>query len=692
LAPKKKRDSQYFNRELSWLQFNDRVLSLALNNDMPLLERAKFHGIFASNLDEFFMVRVATLLRRIELKDKRPDPSGRTPDEQLAEVLAKVRLLLKKQANSWQRSLYPKLENASIKVLTYQQLAEQQRDFCRNYFYDNIASILSPMACDLGHPFPVLQNRQLYFAVESIIDADAEQNHLFSILPVPDNQLPRIIELPGDDSAHNFIFLEEVIRHYIGHFYLGNTVTKTGLFRITRDAEFSLEEADAEDLLQLIESQLKERRRGAVVRVELEQGIANNLVKRLKKEMQLQDDQVFRQSMPIDLGFLFALYGRNEFDHLKDKTLKTYVPRWESDDIFSVIAAKDRFLHHPYEQFDPVIELLERAASDPNVMAIKQVLYRVSAKSPVIEALSKAAESGKQVSVLMELQARFDEENNIEQAQRLERAGCHVVHGVMGLKTHAKALLIIRREVTGIRRYVHLATGNYNEKTARLYSDCGMMTTREDIAEDVSHLFNVITGYSRPNRWRNLGVAPINLSEKIIELIHNEIQRSHPEMPGHIFVKVNSLLDKKVINALYEASQNNVRVDLVVRGICGLIPGVAGISENIFVKSIVGRYLEHPRLFRFKNGNDPVYYLSSADWMPRNLHKRIEAFFPVLDRDIQRELDVIIEYNMMDNLNSWQLMPDGEYEKISRRGKTAFDLFTEFHRHYQEMHQSAEGE
>lgn len=677
-----KAENKYLNRELSWLEFNSRVLQLALNKKLPELERAKFYAIFSSNLDEFFMVRVAALLRRIELKDMRPDISGFLPKVQLDLVLTKVKEHLKLLENNYKFSLIPKLRKNSIRLLTWGDLSENQKNFVYNYFQDQVFPIIVPMASDLGHPFPVLKGKQLYFAIHSTQEKSKKKKLLFSIVPVPDKVLPRLVRLPSTDKSIDFIFIEEIIRTQIGQLYIGNKVKEIGLFRITRDAEFSLEEEEAEDLLKIIETQLKERRKGSVVRLEVEKKFPKNLLNRLQKELSLANELVQESSAPLDLSCFFEIYGITASMDLKIPKFQGITPPWAENSIFKAIREKDRFLHNPYHGFGPLVTLLEEAASDKKVLAIKQVLYRVSSDSPIVNALAKAAENGKQVSVLMELTARFDEENNIEHAQKLEAAGCHVVHGVMGLKTHAKALLIIRREASGIRRYVHLATGNYNEGTAKLYSDCGILTTREDVAEDVSHLFNVITGYSRPLQWRRLAVAPINLKDRIIQLIDNEIATSRVEMPGHIFAKMNSLLDKDIIERLYKASQKHVNIDLVIRGICALKPGVVGLSDNIRVKSIVGMYLEHSRLFRFKNGNNHQYFISSADWMPRNLYKRIEVMVPVTDSDGQAYIDEIIDFNLQDNVNSWTLNLNGEYTKLKHGGVEAFDLFSEFHRRY----------
>jgi polyphosphate kinase len=672
----------FFNRELSWLAFNQRVLEIGMDPQQPALERAKFLAIFASNLDEFLMVRVATLLRRIDAGDTRPDMSGLIPREQLTAVLARISDLRRRRDQNWMRSLAPKLRRLGIDFLTLGQLSETQRKYIRSYFQENIFPVINPMACDLGHPFPVLQAKQLYFAVHSHLEGGKKKERLFSILPVPSKVLPRLLELPGNDERYQFVFLEDIIRAHLQAFYVGNEITAVGLFRIVRDAEFSLEEADAEDLLQLVENQLKERRKGAVVHLYVEQEMNKALLKRLRKELETESELIMESRIPLDTTFLFELYGRVDIPQAKEKPINGILPGWSEGDIFQALQRCDRFLHHPYHQFEPIITLLRQAAEDPDVLAIKQVLYRVSGNSPVIKALSKAAENGKQVTVLVELTARFDEENNIEYAQQLEAAGCHVVYGVLGFKTHAKALLVIRRESSGIRRYVHLATGNYNDKTAKLYTDCGIMSSREDIAEEVSHLFNVITGYSRPNDWQHLAVAPINMKEEIINLIKAEIAISRPQIPGHIAAKMNSLLDPDVIEALYEASANDVHIDLYIRGICALRPGVSGLSENIRVKSIVGRYLEHPRLFRFNNGNEPRYYLASADWMPRNLEKRVEAMVPIIDEQAKAQIDEIFAFNAADNRNSWLLSPDGDYNKVKHAGIEAFDVFTRLHEAY----------
>ncbi len=672
-------DKNYFNREYSWLLFNDRVLNLAADKSLPLLERARFNAIFSTNLDEFFMVRVASIIRRMELADRRLDISGFTPEEQLLFVIDKVKNQLKKQEKIFHSDILEAFAGKNIFFDKIADLTKEQQQFVFNYFQERIFPVTLPMACDLGHPFPMLLSDQLYLAVYSRMERDGKR--LFSIIPIPHKVLPRIIRLPSAKDERHFIMLEDAVRAYLEQFYIGNEVLENTLFRVTRDAEFSLEDMDAEDLRQKVASQLKERKKGPAVRLEVEKSAPNSVLKRLVSELEIDKNLVFKLKVPLDFSYLLSLYEELDNPELKYTPFRGKTPAWTEKSIFTSISKKDRYLHHPYHLFNPVVKLVEEAAVDPKVLAVKLVLYRVSANSPIVKALKKAAENGKQVSVLLELYARFDEENNLINAKILEEAGCHVIYGVVGFKTHAKALLIIRREAGGIRRFVHLATGNYNDRTARVYSDFGLFTVREDIAEDVSHLFNVITGYSRPVRWRRLGVAPINLREKILELIENEIAKSRKEMPGHIFAKMNSLLDKEIIDALYRASRSHVKIDLVVRGICALKPGVKGLSENIFVRSIVGRFLEHARIFRFNNNNSPLYFISSADWMPRNLNKRIEALVPVDDDEIKSYLDRIISFNLADNVNSWVLLPDGRYKRVKMKsGEEKIDIFENFMR------------
>ena len=672
----------YTNRELSWLAFNDRILGEARDKTLPLFERLKFLSITSSNLDEFFMIRVASLKDMVHAKYTKQDIAGMTPSEQLEKILNNAHDLVNLQYSTYNRSLLPSLkQNGFVMVAEH----EEQGAYVDQYFMDNVYPVLTPMAVDSSRPFPLIRNKSLNIGAlitRKEAEEGKEQEMDFATVQVP-SVLPRVVVLPeGKNGEKRGILMEEVIERNIGKLFLNYNVVCAHPYRIMRNADLSIDEDDASDLLKEIQKQLKKRQWGEVIRLEVEEGIDERLLKILEKEFHIKKQDIFFIPGPLDLTFLMKLYGIEGFDSLKTpKYIPQPVPGMnEEEDIFTQIRKGDILLHHPYMTFDPVVDFVRQAAKDPDVLAIKQTLYRVSGNSPIIAALAQAAENGKQVSVLVELKARFDEENNINWAKMLEKAGCHVIYGLVGLKTHSKITLVVRREEDGIRRYVHLGTGNYNDSTAKLYTDCGILTCAEPIGEDATAVFNMLSGYSEPKKWNYLSVAPIWLRDKFLKLIEREKDNAKAGKPAHIIAKMNSLCDQKIIAALYEASAAGVKIELIIRGICCLKVGIPGISENISVRSIVGNFLEHSRIFYFLNNGQEELYMGSADWMPRNLDKRVEILFPVLDERLKKEVKHILDIQLADNVKAHVMQADGSYGKIDKRGKTlliAQDYFCE---------------
>lgn len=616
----------FFNRELSWLKFNLRVLKEAAVKTTPLLERLKFVAITASNLDEFFMVRVAGLWDKWEDGINQRDASGLTVKEQLDEISASAHEQVKLQYK-YMLSILKELENNGIRICRVSKISEKGRSWLDEYYREVVYPVLTPMAVDASRPFPFLANRTLNLAVE-LINQDEEQS--MGLVQVP-SVLPRLVEVEGEEKR-TFVFLEDVISGNCAELFKGCQILDVVPFRLTRDSDLDVDEDDIDNLLKEVEKSLRKRKRGAAVRLELNKTTNLRIKKFLSDNLDLSEQEIFEINGPLDATCFFKFAG---LPGMWPWLYEPFVPQRplelpDDSDLFGAIRAKDILLHHPYESFDPVVKLVNDAASDPKVLAIKQTLYRVSGNSPIVAALARAAENGKQVTVLVELKARFDEENNIIWARRLEQAGCHVIYGLVGLKTHAKIILIVRKEADGIKRYVHLGTGNYNDNTAKLYTDMGLLTANDQFGSDASAFFNLLSGYSEPPLWNKLVMAPLGLRDKIYELIDNEIAQVKAGNKGHIIVKMNSLIDQQVIQKLYEASIGGVQVELIVRGICGLRAGLEGISENITVRSIVGRQLEHSRIFWFANGGEQQLYLSSADWMPRNLNDRVELFFRTL--------------------------------------------------------------
>ncbi len=661
----------YRNREDSWISFDERVLSEARDKNIPLFERLKFLSITASNLDEFFMIRVASLKDCVHAGYTKKDIAGMTPQEQIDQIMKRVHEMVNVQYSTYARSLVPMLKQSGLEIIaTHEELTEKQQKYVDRYFEENVYPVLTPMAMDSSRPFPLIRNKTLNIGA-LISKKDSNEEAQFATVQVP-SVLPRIVEIPSKKEGERcVILLEQIIERNIGKLFLNYDVVCAHPYRIMRNADLTIEEDEAADLLKEIQKQLKKRQWGEVIRLEVEEDMEKPLLKILKKEFDIKNNAIFLINGPLDLTFLMKIYGIDGFDHLKEKK---YIPQpvpalMHTDDIFEAIREQDILLHHPYQTFDPVVNFVKQAAKDPDVLAIKQTLYRVSGNSPIIAALAQAAENGKQVSVLVELKARFDEENNIVWAKMLEKAGCHVIYGLLGLKTHSKITLVVRREADGIRRYVHLGTGNYNDSTAKLYTDCGLLTCAEPIGEDATAVFNMLSGYSEPKNWNKLSLAPLWLRDRFAELIQRETDHARNGEEAHIIAKMNSLCDRDIIALLYEASAAGVKIELIIRGICCLKTGIPGISENITVHSIVGNFLEHARIFYFRNNGMEEYYMGSADWMPRNLDKRVEILFPVEDENLKKELGHILQIQLEDNVKSHILQPDGSYVKVSRRGK-----------------------
>ncbi len=676
----------YENRELSWIKFNNRVLNEARDKSIPLLERCKFVSITSSNLDEFFMVRVASLKDVVHAGYKKRDIAGMTAGEQLEAINAATRELVEMQYNTYNRSLLPLLKEQDIEIIhAHEDLNQKQAEFVDKYFMDNVYPVLTPMAVDASRPFPLIRNKTLNIAAlirrkqEDLPDHGRKEIE-FSTVQVP-SVLPRFVEIPSKkEDGRTFILLEQMIERNISKLFLNCKVVCAYPYRIMRNADLPIDEDEAEDLLKEIQKQLKMRQWGEVIRLEIEDKMDEKLLSILKRELNISEEDVYKINGPIDLTFLMKVYGLEGCDSLRyEKHVPQRVKEIEpGEDIFSAIRNGDILMHHPYQSFDPVVEFIRQAAKDPDVLAIKQTLYRVSGNSPIIASLAQAAENGKQVSVLVELKARFDEEHNIVWAKKLEQAGCHVIYGLVGLKTHSKIALVVRREDDGIRRYVHLGTGNYNDSTAKLYTDCGIFTCSEAIGEDATAVFNMLSGYSEPLSWNRLVVAPIWLRKKFLKLIDRETKNAREGKEAKIIAKMNSLCDKEIIAALYEASAAGVQIDLIVRGICCLRVGIPKVSENIRIRSIVGNFLEHSRIFYFFNDGIPEIYMGSADWMPRNLDRRVEIIFPVENEEIKKKVFHILEVELMDNTKAHVLNSQGQYEKIDKRGKTLVNSQEQF--------------
>lgn len=673
-------DAKYYdNRELSWLKFELRVLNEAMVKELPILDRVKFVSITSSNLDEFFMVRVASLKDMEHAGYTKPDIAGMTPTEQLIAINEKTRELVDLQYNIFGKHLNPILkENGIIIYDKYEDLNEEQLKYIDSFFMSQVYPVLTPMAFDASRPFPLIRNKSLNIAAliekkkGSTLGDRSNDDVEFATVQVP-SVLPRFVSLPSNEKQQDcFILLEQIIERNMDKLFLNYNVVAASPYRIMRNADFSIDEEGAEDLLLEIEKQIKSRQWGEVIRLEVEGTINKKLLTILKKNLGVNEIDIYKIKGPIDLTFLMKLYGIEGHANLKQPIFKPQEnPRLRpGEKIFDEIKKGDILLHHPYETFDPVVDFIAQAAFDPQVLAIKQTLYRVSGNSPIIASLAHAAENGKQVTVLVELKARFDEENNIIWAKKLEKAGVHVIYGLVGLKTHCKIALVVRREEDGIRRYVHLGTGNYNDSTAKLYTDCGMFTCNETYGEDATAVFNMLSGYSEPASWNKLVVAPLWLRNTFVSLINREISHAKEGKEAIIVAKMNSLCDKEIIEKLYEASNAGVKIRLIIRGICCLKTGIAGVSENINVTSIVGTYLEHARIFYFYNNGAEDIYMGSADWMPRNLDRRVEIIFPVEDDLLKAKVKHILDVQLSDTLKAYEMTDESTYVRIKPpRGK-----------------------
>ena len=682
----------FYNRELSWLLFNRRVLEEAKDSSLPLFDRLKFLSITSSNLDEFFMIRVASLKDMVQVKYNKKDISGMTPAEQLAAINERTHLFVKDQYDIFNRSLIPALEKEGVHVLShYENLSEKQSKYVDRYFTDEVYPVLTPMAVDSSRPFPLIRNKTLNIGAILRMKKDkaaggqfrdlylshgnkkkgADSNDTdFATVQVP-SVLPRFVEIPSEQKGEKtFILLEQIIEKNIGKLFVNYEIESVFPYRIMRNADLSIEDDEADDLLIEIERQIKKRQWGQAIRLEVEDGMDKRLLKKLRQELKIKEEDIFKINGPLDLTFLMKLSGLEGYDKLRTPKYTPQPAKWLNgeDHLFDQIRDHDVLLHHPYETFDPVVDFVKQASKDPNVLAIKQTLYRVSSHSPIIASLAAAAENGKQVTVLVELKARFDEENNIIWARKLEQAGCHVIYGLVGLKTHSKITLVVRKEEDGIRRYVHLGTGNYNDSTAKLYTDMGLLTCRKAIGEDATAVFNMLSGYSEPAFWNKLAIAPIRLRDRFTQLINREKEFAKKGKKAFIRAKMNSLCDAGIISSLYEAAAAGVKIELVVRGICCLKTGMPGISENITVRSIVGDFLEHSRIFHFYNNGFEEVYMGSADWMPRNLDKRVEILFPVEDDALKAEVIHILDIQLADNEKARILQKNGTYRRAAKGG------------------------
>ncbi|WP_280768474.1 RNA degradosome polyphosphate kinase [Salipaludibacillus daqingensis] len=660
----------YNNRELSWLSFNERVLQEGLDNENPLLERLKFMAIFSSNLDEFFMVRVAGLKDQVKAGFNKPEnKSGLTPKQQLKQISEQTHRLIQIQDELYHLELRASLKQEGITFLPINSIDGDAYDTLSEHFKNYILPVLTPMAIDAYRPFPMLLNKSLNLAVVLYGD-EVEQTDKLAIVQVP-SVLKRYIPIEQKEETTSFVLLEDVISHFINHLFSGNKVKSVSPFRITRNADLTIHEEGARDLLLEIEKELKKRKWGAAVRLEMQrEKMDDKVLSFLLNVLELHDDDIYEVSGPIDLSFLFSFYNdvAHEYESLVHEAFIPQLPKdlYDEEDIFLAALKKDIFFHHPYESFQPIVDFISKAAEDKNVLAIKQTLYRVSGDSPIIKALSTAAESGKQVTVLVELKARFDEEKNIHWARKLEKSGVHVIYGITGLKTHSKITLVIRHHQQKIQRFVHLGTGNYNDSTAKLYTDMGILTTQESFGIDATNFFNHLSGFSHKPKWKELSTSPFEMRDKFLSLIDKEINFQKKHGDGHIIAKMNSLTDKPIILKLYEASRAGVKIDLIVRGICCLRPGIPNVSETITVRSIIGRFLEHSRIFYFNQHGLQKIYLSSADWMTRNMEKRIELLFPVYSDSIKERIRNVLTVTLKDNVKAREQKSDGSYQYVNQ--------------------------
>ncbi|HLG32284.1 MAG TPA: polyphosphate kinase 1 [Ignavibacteriaceae bacterium] len=673
LQKKYNNPNNFINRDLSWIEFNRRVLEEAYNPELPLLEKIKFVSIFASNLDEFYMIRVSGLKEQVDANILEPTIDGFTPAEQLQKIEKLLKPMRQQLNELWVNQIVPALRENNIFLLKFDEFNDEEQKKLKGYFEKEIFPVLTPLAFDPGRPFPYISNLSVSLAI-FVRQPDGETH--FARVKVP-KILPRLFLVdeilnPGNQSGTNgtfeakFIWLGDLIRANISSLFPGMEIVAANRFRITRDTDIELQEDEADDLLRVIEENIRQRRFGQVVRLEVSSKIPEFMLETLMENLNITRDDVHISEGPIGLSDVITLYNL-PLHQLKEKPFHPVLPKvFESDeDIFSIIKQRDILLHHPYHSFKPVVDFIKQAAKDPDVLAIKQTLYRVGSDSPIVRELIEAALRGKQVAVLVELKARFDEENNIFWARELEKVGAHVVYGLVGLKTHAKMTLVVRKEFDGVKRYVHMSTGNYNAATAKIYTDIGLFTCNPEICSDISDIFNYLTGYSKQKKYRKLIVAPINMREKILEMIEKEIENVQNGGEGKIIWKINSIVDPVTIGALYEASNAGVKIELIIRGICCLVPGVEGLSKNIIVRSIVGRFLEHSRVYYFYDNGREEMYLSSADIMQRNLDRRVEITFPVEDQNLKNEImSTLIKVSLKDNIKSRELLPDCTYRFV----------------------------
>ena len=685
-------DTIYMNRELSWLKFNERVLEEAENPENPLCERLTFASIYQSNLDEFYMVRVGSLVDQMLLaKDIRENKTNMTPEEQLDAILARTKKLNRKRDVVYEE-IMENLEQYGVHMLNFHKIEKEDRNYLERYFEAEVAPVISPSIVGKRQPFPFLRNKEIYAVV--VLETKKGKEKL-GIIPCSSAGIQRLIPVPGKTGT--YMLSEELILHFVSKIFKGYHIKAKSLLRITRNADIDADALYDEDLdyREFMVELIKARKKLAPIRLELSREMDGDVVETLCEYLEVDKNYVFRGDIPLDLSFVFQIQDglRKRTELFYEKRIPQKSPLFNSHEpILDQIAKKDRFLSYPYESIKPFLTMLHEAANDEDVVSIKMTLYRVAKQSKVVEALIEAAENGKEVFVLVELKARFDEENNIVWAKMLEKAGCHVIYGLVGLKTHSKITLVVRREENGIRRYVHLATGNYNDSTAKLYTDCGIFTCDERFGEDATAVFNMLSGYSEPKRWNRLIVAPIWMKDRFVKMIEREAEHAKKGEEAHIAAKMNSLCDPEIIAALYYASSCGVRIDLLIRGICCLKVGIPGISENIHVRSIVGNFLEHSRIFYFRNGGSDEIYMGSADWMPRNLDRRVEIVFPVEDERIKEEIMHVLDLEFRDNVKAHILQPSGLYEKQDKRGKTLINSQMEFCREATERARAAKKE
>lgn len=665
------KENYYTNRELSWMDFNYRVLDEARDKDNPLLERVRFLSITQSNLDEFFTVRVASLHKLTSVNYTKPDPAGLTPSEQVAAINTKAHEMVKRQYDTLNRSLLPLLEQHDIRLLKVPDLTTEQQTFIKNYFDNELYPALTPMADDSSRPFPFIANNTLNIALR-IYKNGNKKDRKFATVQVPD-VFPRVIALPGADNQ--FILIEDIIKAFVGSLFINYTVKEASAYRVIRDLDLDVAEEDTSDLLKEVQKQLKMRERGKVMRLEVEKDMSKHQRTRLSKALSLDEDNLYIINGPLNLTFLSKLVKAvTGQDNLNYPKYQAYYPAvYREHSIFNLIADHDILMQYPYDDFQPVVDFIREAAEDDDVLAIKMTLYRVSADSPIIKYLGQAAQNGKQVTVLVEVKARFDEENNVHWAKKLEAMGCHVIYGLIGLKTHCKLALVVRREAEGIKRYMHMGTGNYNDVTAHFYTDMGLFTADTDMGIDASNIFNMLSGYSEPPYFHKLHISPEGIRDFINEKLDDEIATAKAGRPAVVKMKMNSLSDPQIISKLYEASHAGVKVHLIIRGICCLKTGIKGISDNIEVHSIIGRLLEHSRIYYFSNDGEPQIYMSSADMMTRNLNRRVELLFPLLQPEISHRAMQIFDTMWQDTVKTRVLKPDDTYVKVDRRGLPTLD-------------------